>query len=84
MIPLEDCQVRMIESLTRLAERPGSNLLDALFAVQLPGTESVNDTAGAACWYGMALLGQRTALHRWPNLGPTASRRRLSAPRRSQ
>jgi DNA-binding transcriptional LysR family regulator len=36
MIPLEDCQVQMIESLTRLAERPGSNLLDALFAVELP------------------------------------------------
>jgi DNA-binding transcriptional LysR family regulator len=35
MIPLQDCQVRMIESLTRLAERPGSNLLDALFAVEL-------------------------------------------------
>jgi hypothetical protein len=30
----------MIESLTRLAERPGSNLLDALFAVQLPGIEA--------------------------------------------
>lgn len=36
MIPLQDCQVRMIESLTRLAERPGSNLLDALFATDLP------------------------------------------------
>jgi DNA-binding transcriptional LysR family regulator len=37
MIPLQDCQVQMIESLTRLAERPGSNLLDALFAVELAG-----------------------------------------------
>ncbi|PLZ03737.1 LysR family transcriptional regulator [Burkholderia sp. WAC0059] len=33
-IPLEDCQVQMIESLTRLAERPSSNLLDALFETQ--------------------------------------------------
>jgi aminoethylphosphonate catabolism LysR family transcriptional regulator len=32
MIPLHDCQVEMIESLTRLAERPASNLLNALFA----------------------------------------------------
>jgi len=39
MIPLDDCQVRMTESLTRLAGRPGSNLLDALFAVRLPGSE---------------------------------------------
>jgi hypothetical protein len=41
MIPLQDCRVQMIESLTRLAERPGSNLLDALFAVQLPGAAAV-------------------------------------------
>jgi DNA-binding transcriptional LysR family regulator len=41
MIPLQDCQVQMIESLTRLAERPGSNLLDALFAVELTSTATV-------------------------------------------
>ena len=35
MIPLQDCQVEMIESLTRLAERPASNLLNALFATSL-------------------------------------------------
>jgi aminoethylphosphonate catabolism LysR family transcriptional regulator len=35
MIPLQDCQVEMIESLTRLAERPASNLLNALFATEL-------------------------------------------------
>ncbi|WP_144151752.1 LysR substrate-binding domain-containing protein [Paraburkholderia sp. BCC1885] len=35
MIPLQDCQVEMIESLTRLAERPASNLLNALFAIEL-------------------------------------------------
>jgi len=44
MIPLQDCRVQMIESLTRLAERPGSNLLDALFAVEL--TASVARAAG--------------------------------------
>jgi DNA-binding transcriptional LysR family regulator len=41
MIPLQDCQVQMIESLTRLAGRPGSNLLDALFAVDLTGAAAV-------------------------------------------
>jgi aminoethylphosphonate catabolism LysR family transcriptional regulator len=35
MIPLQDCQVEMIESLTRLAERPASNLLNALFKTEL-------------------------------------------------
>ncbi len=34
-IALDDCQVQMIESLTRLAERPSSNLLDALFATDI-------------------------------------------------
>jgi LysR family transcriptional regulator, low CO2-responsive transcriptional regulator len=33
-IPLADCQVRMVESLARLADRPPSNLLDALFATE--------------------------------------------------
>jgi aminoethylphosphonate catabolism LysR family transcriptional regulator len=32
-LALQDCQVEMIESLTRLADRPASNLLEALFAV---------------------------------------------------
>ncbi|MGF6262615.1 aminoethylphosphonate catabolism LysR family transcriptional regulator [Paraburkholderia youngii] len=40
MVPLVDCRVQMIESLTRLAERPGSNLLDAFFSVELPGAET--------------------------------------------
>ncbi|MEX3985077.1 LysR substrate-binding domain-containing protein [Paraburkholderia sp. EG287A] len=31
-IALADCQVRMVESLARLADRPASNLLDALFS----------------------------------------------------
>ncbi|WP_322029975.1 LysR substrate-binding domain-containing protein [Paraburkholderia sp. J76] len=35
MLPLVDCQVRMIESLTRLADTSSSNLLDALFATPL-------------------------------------------------
>jgi len=34
-IPLADCQARMIESLARLADRPASNLLDALFMTEL-------------------------------------------------
>ena len=34
-IPLADCQVRMVESLARLADRPASNLLDALFTTEL-------------------------------------------------
>lgn len=35
------CQVQMIESLTRLAQRPGSNRLDALLALELTSAATV-------------------------------------------
>lgn len=34
-VPLVDCQVRMVESLARLADRAASKILDALFSIRL-------------------------------------------------